>query len=152
MADLKVGVGGVWKQVSAVKVGVSGAWKDVWDAIRVQLSNFGGIRVVIDPATATSTIYFNSDGTYGANTTPSSGTWLVAGAASAYEVRMSPTSGTFTTGTTGSWLSCGSDHTWTDTQTTIGTNTTTATLEIRDAATLDVLATCTVTNQATVDT
>lgn len=74
-------------------------------------------------------------------------TWIepTSAAGSAYEVRATVTSGTFTSGTAGSWLSLGSIRNWTCDQATDGTKTVTATFEIRNATSLAVLTTATIT-------
>ncbi len=78
-------------------------------------------------------------------------TWLLSGAASDYECRMSTGSGTLSTGTAGSWLPLSSTQEWSRSRTGIGTAAYTGTLEIRDASTLVVLASATVTLTATVE-
>lgn len=81
-----------------------------------------------------------------------SGTWLLSGSASSYEVRLTLTSGTIS-GTTGTWLSLGTSRTWSNTANPgtglyyvlregIGT------LEIRDAVTTAILAVTTLTVRA----
>jgi hypothetical protein len=80
----------------------------------------------------------------------SSYSWLLSGTASQYEIRMTTTSGTFSSGTTGSWLSLGTTRTWTRQRTSVGISTVTATVEIRDATSLVVLDTATITITAEV--
>lgn len=81
-----------------------------------------------------------------------SGTWLLSGSASNYEVRLTLTSGTIS-GTTGTWLSLGTSRTWSNTANPgtgfyyvlregIGT------LEIRDSVTTAILASTTLTVHA----
>lgn len=74
------------------------------------------------------------------------------GPSSAYEARATETSGTVDSGTVGSWVSLGSDQTWAKNRTSDapGTNTCTITLEIRDAVTLVVYASASITLTAEV--
>ena len=75
-----------------------------------------------------------------------SGEWMLSGASSDYECRMQVVSGTVSTGTTGpSWQALSSTRTWT-VSTTVGNDKSfVGTLSIRDAATLTVLDSCTIT-------
>ncbi len=65
--------------------------------------------------TATVTFYMDYNGTYysDGNVFAPSGTWLLSGAASDYDVRFTVTSGAINNGgTTGSWLSLGTTRSW----------------------------------------
>lgn len=109
------------------------------------------------PANATASFRMNSSGV--AESAPTSGTfsteftwkapWATAGD---YEVKMDPTSGSFTSGTTGTYQALSSSRTWTKTRTNDadGTDTVVATCTIRHAASQLVVATFTVTLNATV--
>lgn len=78
-------------------------------------------------------------------------TWRTGTGVSAdYDVRATETSGTVSSGTVGSWLNLATDQTWTKTRNTVGSSAVTLTVEIRDAATLAVLDTATVTLTAEV--
>lgn len=68
---------------------------------------------------------------------------------SGYEVRATLNSGSLTTGTTGSWLTLGSTQSWNCAQSVVGTKTANLTIEIRNATTLVVKASCTVIITAT---
>lgn len=78
-------------------------------------------------------------------------TWLTgSGVNSDYEARWTTTSGTLTSGTTGTWLGLGTLREWYVTRSSGGTSTVVGTLEIRAASSLAVLATATITLNATV--
>lgn len=107
------------------------------------------------PTTATASFTLNSDGTYssvGSLFAPS-GTWQTGtGTGSSYEARLTVTSGSFSSGTTGSWLVLSTNRTWTNTRSgSPGSATGTGTLEIRDAVTLSVLTSSTLTVTAFMD-
>jgi hypothetical protein len=87
----------------------------------------------------------SSNGSTASNT---SGAWLTAGPASGLEIKADIVSGSVTAGTTGSWLSLASDRTWTKHQTPDGTSTVVLTVSIRNASTLEVLDSATVTIRA----
>lgn len=62
-------------------------------------------------------------------------TWLVSGAASSYEVRVTDNTGNLTSGTTGSWLSLATTREWEISESGSGVTTSTnLTVEIRMAA------------------
>lgn len=99
---------------------------------------------VASPGTATATYSLTSAGLETA-TGSSNNTWLLAGSAADYDVRLTINSGTLTSGTSGSWLNLGTTRTWTLQRSgAIGISTTNTTVEIRSASTLTVLATATV--------
>jgi hypothetical protein len=77
--------------------------------------------------------------------------WLLSGSASSFEVRATVTSGTLTSGTTGSWLACSSDRTWSITNSAANNSTVSVvmTVEIRNASTLVVADSATITLEAT---
>lgn len=81
-------------------------------------------------------------------------TWMLGvGPSSAYEARATLTAGTLSSGTVDTWLGLGTDRNWQRDRTsdTAGTDSATITLEIRDAVTLVVYASKSVTLQAVVD-
>jgi hypothetical protein len=122
--------------------------------VTVTLSNQTLTDYEIDPADATVDLTFNSNGTV---TTDGNGAshpprWLNGSSdGSGYEIRVTPTSGTFSSGTVNTWLSLASNRNWSVVRTTFGTKSCTATVEIRNAGSLEVLATATYTLSATVD-
>jgi hypothetical protein len=72
-------------------------------------------------------------------------TWLLNAAnAGLYESRMTETIGTLTSGTVGVWQVLSTTRTWSLTQAVVGSSNCTATIEIRQASTLLVLATATI--------
>jgi hypothetical protein len=105
------------------------------------------IAVKID-APARATLTFNTNGTWIGqdqdDVTYASGTWLVAGTASDYEIRLTTQSGTLSTGTADTWLSLGSQQSWSTYRDTVGLNLYEGDkLEIRMAASpFTVMATC----------
>lgn len=74
-----------------------------------------------------------------------SGEWMLSGAAADYESRFTETSGTVSTGSVGTWQALSSSRTWTVVTGVGTTKTCTGTISIRDAATLDVLDTASIT-------
>ena len=77
-------------------------------------------------------------------------TWLLSGVASDYEVRATLSSGTLSSGTTGTWQNLGTSRSWTVVDSAFDASVTEAVIvvEIRDATTLLVLDTATITLQA----
>ena len=71
-------------------------------------------------------------------------TWLLFGSASDYECRATVTGGAVTSGTTGTWLSLSSSNEWLVELASVGTSSATLTVEIRNAATLGVIASATI--------
>lgn len=72
--------------------------------------------------------------------------WLTgSGTGTDYDVRATVTSGSVSSGTTGSWLDLASDQTWTRTGTAGNATSVVLTVEIRDTATTNVLATASIT-------
>lgn len=144
---------GAWVNVGFVKRRLSGAWVTVWTSIRVVIND----RTVTRNSTSSSshpTAYWtiNSDGTVhypsSVNGTDTVGeTWLQSGVNSDYQVRATVTAGAVNSGTTGSWLALSTTRTWSVTPSSYGGADATATLtiEIRDAVTLAVLETATIT-------
>lgn len=86
--------------------------------------------------------------TQGDNTAISAGAWLPYGGAGNYEARVTLTSGTLTSGTAGSWLPCSSNLEWTRAVSFGAAAQCTFLLEIRSAASGQVLASATITLDA----
>ena len=131
-----------------VKRRLSGAWTVAWQRINIANAD------VLDSAgvgTAVAGYRLNTSGiaeklvrvTY---TTLE--TWLSFGTASNYECRATVTAGAITSGTTGSWLALSSSREWKVEQGSVGTGTATLTIEIRNASTLVVLDSATITLEA----
>ena len=79
-----------------------------------------------------------------------SGEWVpVTVDGSKYDVRWTVISGSPTGSATGSWLSLGTSRSWTVSRGTVGNTTASGTVEIRNAATLIVMDSATITLQAT---
>jgi hypothetical protein len=119
-----------------------------------QLVNLVGLdpsASAVSPADASATYTLTSGGLEQA-TGRSDSTWLLIGAASAYEVRATLDAGTLTSGTTGSWLGLGTTRSWNVTRASniVGSDSATLTVEIRAASSGTVLATATVTITANV--
>lgn len=115
-------------------------------------------------STGTATFTLNTSGaaqytTVGNNSVPTQGTgsyageWMINPPSSQYEARATVTLGSLSSGTTGTWLALSSSRSWTCT-TTIGggggdsSQLCTLTVEIRDAATLQVLDSATISLDA----
>ena len=158
MNNLSVGVGGVWKQVQKVSVGVGGVWKDAWTYLTVSVpATLSDQTNTISTADATTSFTVSNTGAISSVENNSmAGTWLTAGNASQVDVRLtqvSLTGGSMAGSALATWLNCGTSRTWSLTNTTNGTSTYTftGTLEFRDATTLAVLDTATVTLSAIVE-
>lgn len=120
----------------------------------------GGASVFIPSGDYTATslttsvcnITFSSAGTYSiTDDATSSGTWRLTGASADYDIRWTNTAGTLTTGTAGTWQNLATSRAFGVTRATFGTKTCTGTVEIRSATSLLVVATGTITLNATVD-
>jgi len=119
--------------------------------ITVQLSNANPSDTAVNPFNPNATYTLTNGGDVQTNA-GSIGSWVVptSAAGSAYEARLSYVSGsTITTGTAGSWLSLGTSRNWGLSTTSVGTVSGVYTAEIRNASTLAVLATATITFSAT---
>lgn len=105
----------------------------------------------VTPANATASYSLTSAGLETASGNANN-TWLLAGAASDYEARVTVNSGSLTTGTTGSWLGLGTTRTWTlvNSSDTPGTTTASVTVEIRTVSGSVVVASAPVDFTATV--
>lgn len=100
---------------------------------------------VADPADASATFQLTNAGVCN-STGETSQNWLLSGAAADYQVRVSPTSGSFSSGNSVNvWHGLGTSRFWTRNRTTIGINTTVATVEIRRVSDSVVVANQSVT-------
>lgn len=149
-----VRVGGTWRAVTGAWVRVGGTWRQFFS------SGGGGPTIAISDA---SVIAAGSAGSVNAgysllnngnvqetiNSTPSTvGTWVSpASGMSGFEARatVAAGSGGTLTGTVGSWLSLGTSRIWSLSRASAGFADRTLTIEIRDAASLSVVATATIT-------
>jgi hypothetical protein len=106
--------------------------------------------------TSTASFTMNSNGTYSSvgNSGAPSGTWQTgSGTGSSYDVKVTVSAGAFDSGTTGSWLSLSSNRTWEISTTSLYPGeSATATIEIRDASTLSVLASSNLSVEAYIGT
>lgn len=134
----------------------------------VMVSDGGGdVALVADTigsrstsATSTLTINFNTDGTItysfiiATDDSASNSRWFSSdGAGASRWVRMTVNSGTVTSGTTGTILALTSNRTWTQSRTTLGTQTANVTMEIfADAAGTILISSAAWTIYATRDT
>lgn len=99
------------------------------------------------PATCTYRLNLSGAVQRGANGTFNTlETWLLFGAASAYDARVTMITGALTTGTAGTWLNLASTRDWSITDGTPGDGSVTCsfTVEIRNAASLVVLTSATI--------
>ena len=116
---------------------------------RVNLQGLDSTDNETDPADASASYSLTSAGLE--DVVPGgSGTWLLSGSASDYEVRATVVSGSVTSGTLNTWLGLGTTRTWTRTRTTVGSSAVTLQIEIRLAATGTVIATAQTTLTAQV--
>jgi len=162
VAGVHINVGGVWKECDDVPINVGGVWKTgLLSSEPVNVPDPITFNHDAPGSTIYSGVYFRSDGsiddigggaaTYNQKYT---GSWHAdePGATGAdYDIRCaSLTSGTFTNSaaSVGTWVSLGTDRRWRNSissKFSPDTKSTTAEFEIRDATTLVVLASFTVT-------
>lgn len=150
IASIAVGVAGAWKAVAAGWVGVGGAWKLFYSGITLPASIDGSD--VQSPGPANTVLTFASDGTYTV-TGGIPGNWAsptTVGIGAGFDIRWTVVSGTLTTGTTGTWQSLSGGIIYGRSRIGLGVAQAIGTVEIRDASTLAVLATTTVTLEAEV--
>jgi len=117
----------------------------------VNLLGLDPSRIVVSPSTATATYQLTNAGVESA-TLAGTNTWLPAGSAANYDCRLTMTTGSVTGSATGTWLNLGTTRSWSLTQSVIGSASASGTIEIRDASTLTVLGTATVSFYAEVTT
>lgn len=155
MNNLSVGVAGAWKQVQKVSVGVGGVWKDAWTYLTVAVTATISDSVSeISPTDAACTLTVANTGSLTTSLGSGNQTWLTAGSASQVDVRLTQVgltgAGSMSGSALATWLNCGTTRAWTNNNSTNGFNSSafTGTLEFRDATTLAVLDTASVTLEA----
>lgn len=131
-----------------------GSLRKVWPAAAALLTNHT-ISAISGSGPVTATFTLASSGAASGATSPGgtgggtySGEWMVVGPASGYEARFTILSGALSAGTAGSWLNLGTTRAWSVSRATIDNSLCQGTVEIRDATTLVVLATATITLEA----
>lgn len=144
---------GAWANPVSLQIYNGTAWVTVWPTLAASIDDRTVEVIELEPDTATAIYRLSSDGSAYSS---SSGTldlleiWLDSGTASGFEVRATVTSGTLSSGTTGSWQVLSTDRSWTVTRSAVGVKSATMTVEIRNATTLAVLDSASITLQATV--
>jgi hypothetical protein len=116
--------------------------------ITVSIDDQSVSDVAVSPVSASASYAINSDGTVRDHDGNTLETWLDAGAASSFEVRATLSSGSTPGGTLGSWLACSTSREWFIIASGPVVQTCTLLIEIRNAATLAVLDSATVTMTA----
>lgn len=143
--DPQVRDAGVWKPVQEGYVRDAGVWKKFYERLLIQLAG-GSIGSVTLGSQAIAILDVKNDGTeVKTNHLGVIGTsdWMVPptpALASNYEVRTTATGDT-PTGTLGTWLSLGTTRSWSLGLSSAGSKSCVLSVSIRDAATLNVLAT-----------
>jgi hypothetical protein len=137
------GAGGAWKKLTGAWIGAGGAWKKFFAPITLLSGNY--TRLTNAPAS----YIVNSDGNIYAPSglaIVSQYSWSGGASPSGYEVRVDVTSGSFSGGnSTGAWLNCGTTRQW-DRGAALNTfQTVSFTVQIRDASSLTVLASASIT-------
>lgn len=132
----------------ALKLRASGAVGGSGSGVSItsrSINNNGvGARAVTYRINATGVVERGRNGIYATLET-----WLLSGAASGYDSYVTVTSGALTAGTTGAWLNLGTTRDWTLTAYNPGDDfTCIMTVQIRNASSLVVLATATITLNA----
>lgn len=139
-------LGGANVPVDMVRRRSGGSWTNVWTRITCSDTTASSSRSI---GTATAAYEARSDGTVyrtnGNNTLVFLENWLAFGSTSNYEIKATLISGTAPTGTLGSWSSLGTTRTWALSQGIVGDTTCTLSIEIRNAVSLSVVDTATVT-------
>ena len=133
IADAKLGS----TQVKAIYLGAT----KVWEKLRVQ-SGFRNLNRNTVSTTATVSYSISTDGTEAGvgGVGGFTGTWLLSGSASDYDVQLVLSSGSTPTGASvNTWLNLGTGRYWELQQTTAGSKTANVVLKIRDATTLTEL-------------
>lgn len=149
---------GAWVDIVTAKRRSGGAWVDLFTFVAISNQSPTASNVGLGgPRSATASYTLNSAGGAVVNSTPVSGEWLASGAASGYDVRATLASGTSPSGSAvGSWLNLGTTRAWSLTASAgfAGASQVllcTLTVEIRDASTLAVLDTATISISATAE-
>lgn len=156
--DPSIRVGGVWKTPDSMHIRVGGVWKEVWTAatISANVTNQTAYTEKISPTDATAGYKLLSNGiaqktSINGTYVSISGEWETGGSpGSAYDAYVTVTSGSLSTGTAGSWVNLGTNRTWTRLRSGVGTSTCIFTVQIRDANTLTVLDSASITLTAVV--
>lgn len=132
--------------VDMVRRRSGGSWITAWTRITCSDTTASSSRNI---GTATAAYEARSDGTVyrtnGNNTLVFLENWLAFGVTSNYEIKATVLSGDAPTGTLGSWLALSSNRAWTLSQSAVGDTTCTLLIEIRNALSLAVVDTATVT-------
>lgn len=139
--SITYGDAGTNRTILEVWVGDGGTNRLIFAA--VNLLGLDPSDAQINPTPATAQYRLTSTGLEQA-TGSSDNTWLLAGSASDYEVRLTVNSGSLSTGSVGVWESLGTTRTWTLTRGSVGTSTADTTVEIRLTAGGAIVATANV--------
>lgn len=150
--NVKVGVGSTWKQVQSAWVGVGGVWKKIWDylsadAIAVDVQGFDFFNGPCSAAFqygAAGTVWTIENGGAPVN----AGTWLLVGANTDFEIRLTGTGDTLTGSTLNTWHLGNTGPGWTLSEPGGGTKSFNGTIDIRrtsdqvivDSASVSLLA------------
>jgi hypothetical protein len=146
--------GNVLRTIQRVRIRDAGnVLRTVWEAVAFALSG-GTYTDATGGGSAANTYYrLTSTGTedyqLGSSGYVNIGNWITPNTtASSYECKMDLVSGTFSAGTVASWLSLAATQIWRTSATVGSIKTTSATISIRNATTLVVVATASVTLEA----
>jgi len=110
----------------------------IYQAINLQNTSF--TKITIGGGTATCTANIDASTVFGSGETTY--TWNPSGSTN-YEVEASLASGTMPTGTLNTWLSVGTTRSWSISASGGGSTSCSLTMQIRDATTLQIVATAT---------
>lgn len=156
LSNVKRRSGGAWVTATIAKRRSGGAWVDIFPAT-VVLNDSTYTSLAISPDDSTIRLHISSDGNVytqennGGNNLAYQ--WRLGGASADYDIFATLNSGALTEGTTGSWLNLGTTRAWAVTRTSNlnGQDDAVITLQIRNASTLAVLETATITLSAAVE-
>jgi hypothetical protein len=143
---------GTWKPVVEAWVNDAGTWKlSFASAVTIFVPSGSGLTSTSSPTTAICAATFDNSGAYTIDG-GGGGSWMVGlgGVASDYEIMWTNTSGTLSTGTAGVWLNLGTTRIFDVQRTTVGGKSCTGTVQIRRASDSVVLASGSITIQASV--
>lgn len=151
ITSITYGDAGTNRTLIQIWYGDAGTNRLVWPSQVVSLTNHSPYASNTGVGTITATFTLDNAGLASETTLPG-GTigyapeWLSAGTPANYDCRWTTLSGTLSTGTAGVWQNLGTTRAWSrNAGAGVGVMTCSGTLEIRDAATLTVLATATIT-------
>lgn len=117
---------------------------------RVQVTNQSASDTTATPFNPTASYTLANNGQVQTNAgVPENWIRPTSAAGNAYEARATVTSGSLTSGTTGTWLALGTSRQWTLSTIFVGTVSCVFTIEIRNATSLTILSTATITLTAT---